>query len=240
MGAGASVEVAKYYVREAWTFVGDVDMRAYLWRLQTLVGALAADFEPEKKESIGARTYDASATMYYGAVHWHSNATAEEIDYAHRRVKHFMHAAELVGLANAQERELDRLQQNQAEADAFTFKHLAMQWEKELWDKYPSTLPQYKDGATDALDGWEATQQGNLWREWQRKLGGKSKGLGVLLLLIVACKRNDFPLENDEWNLWGGHLFAYRVAWIGEFVKRHVPNFAKLAEYMDPWAVEVY
>ena len=88
---------------------------------------------------------------------------------------------------------------------------------------------------------WKPTlKQGDVWREWCDKFGGPSKGPGILLLLMVACEKQDFPGYDDEWKLWGSDMLHYQIGWIAKYMETFHPDFLKTAEFLNTWAIEIY
>lgn len=222
-----------YNIHRAEKFARDINWKTWADRIYVML-LILKDVEVEiHKKNIELRRYNASPAHVYAAVQIYAcGATAAEIDDAHGKLKDYRTAVEHMLLVQhvAQAREEKAVKHG----SAVDVQEMALEWEQQIWKESGFACPEQR------LD-WTATlMQGEVWAEWCNQLGGASKGPGILLLLLVACKHEDWPLCHGDWTMWGGDMSPSQISWIAKYIETFRPEFLKAVDFLNPWAVQIY
>jgi len=91
------------------------------------------------------------------------------------------------------------------------------------------------------IDWWGTFAEGMAWKDWCNGFHGEHReSRGVLLLLMVVLKSCFTLVSGQKLDPCGGDLNEFQIEWISVYVKKEQPELLRLAEFLSPWAVELY
>jgi hypothetical protein len=88
---------------------------------------------------------------------------------------------------------------------------------------------------------WETFDKGCTWKDWCDGIHGEHRECRGILLLSMVMLRSSFMLvSGQKLEPRGGDLNESQIEWICVYVKKELPELIRLAEFLSPWAVELY
>jgi hypothetical protein len=93
----------------------------------------------------------------------------------------------------------------------------------------------------EPIDWWVVFDKGCTLKDWCDGFHGEHREYrGILLLLMVVLRSVFTHVPGQKLEPRGTDLNESQIEWIAVYVKKELPELVRLAEFLSPWAVELY